>query len=247
MRIEIENLCFSAGKKRILDGVSAVFEGRRIYGIIGQNGSGKTTLLRHLYRFYPAQGCIQIDGRPLESYSPREYARRVAVMMQTYPEADMRVYDVVQTGRYPYKRIMLPYGREDADITEQVMDSTGLTSLRDRRIQTLSGGERQRVMIARCLAQQPEVILLDEPTNHLDIRYRLELMEMLKSFEGMVIMTLHDLNLAARYCDRVIVLKEGRIIANGGTEEIFQAEMLKVAFGTEIKTFNHEGEVFLGV
>ncbi len=247
MRIEIENLCYSAGKKRILDGVSAVFEGKRIYGIIGQNGSGKTTLLRHLYRACPAQGCIRIDGRPLESYSSREYARRVAVMMQTYPEADMRVYEVVQTGRYPYKRIMLPYGREDESITEQAMDRTGLTSLRNRRIQTLSGGEFQRVMIARCLAQQPEVILLDEPTNHLDIRYRLELMEMLKCFDGMVIMTLHEMNLAARYCGNVMVLKAGRIIANGCVDTIFQSELLKAAFDTEIKTFRYDGEIYLGV
>ena len=247
MRIEVDKLCFSAGEKRILDGISAVFEGRRIYGIIGQNGSGKTTLLRHLYRAYPSNGCISADGRPLESYSPREYARRVAVMMQSYPEADMRVYDVVQTGRYPYKKAMLPYSREDENITEEVMERTGLAVLRDRRIQTLSGGERQRVMIARSLAQRPEVIMLDEPTNHLDIRYRLELMELLKGFEGMVIMTLHDLNLAARYCERLIVLKKGRVISHGGVEEVFQPEIMRTAFDTEIRIFKSNGEIYLGV
>ena len=247
MRIEVENLSFSAGKKRILSDLSAVFEEKRIYGIIGQNGCGKTTLLRHLYRQYPAQGHILVDGKPMESYSAREYARRVAVMMQSYPEADVRVYDVVRTGRYPYKKVMMPYGREDDAIAEAILRQTRLWELRDRRIHTLSGGEQQRVMVARCLVQQPEVILLDEPTNHLDIRYRLELMEMLKAFDGMVIMTLHELNLAARYCDWIDVMKDGTIVASGNPADVLNADILDRAFDTSIRTFRHGGEIFIGV
>ena len=247
MRIEVNNLSYSVGKKRILDGVSADFWGRRIFGIIGPNGCGKTTLLRHIYRQFPAHGHILVDGRPLETYAARDYARRVAVMMQSYPEADLRVAEVVQSGRYPYKRVMVPYGREDEAITERVLRQTRLWDLRNRRIHTLSGGERQRVMIARCLVQEPEVIILDEPTNHLDIRHRLELMEALQAFDGMVIMTLHDLNLAARYCDYIYVMKDGRIAASGLPADVLRPEILNATFDTTIPAIDHDGELFIGV
>ena len=247
MRIEVNALSYSAGKKRILDGVSADFWGRRIYGIIGPNGCGKTTLLRHIYRQFPSHGHILVDGRPLETYAARDYARRVAVMMQSYPEADLRVAEVVQSGRYPYKRVMVPYGREDEAITEQVLRQTRLWNLRERRIHTLSGGERQRVMTARCLVQQPEVILLDEPTNHLDIRHRLELMDTLRAFDGMVIMTLHELNLAARYCDFLYIMKDGMITASGFPVDVLRPEILDKTFDTTIPVIEHDGEVFIGV
>lgn len=247
MRVEVNDLRFSAGKKRILNGVSAVFEGNRIYGIVGQNGCGKTTLLKHLYRQYPARGHILVDGQPLERYSAKAYARRVAVMMQSYPEADMRVYDVVQTGRYPYKKVMLPYDREDGEITEEVLRRTRLWEMRDRCVHTLSGGERQRVMIARCLAQQPEAILLDEPTNHLDVRYKLELMEALQAFDGMVVMTLHDLNLAARYCDQICVMKDGAFIASGRPGSVLNDDILNRAFDVPIRTYELDGALFVNI
>ena len=247
MRIEVSDLSFTVGNKRILNSVSALFEGHRIYGIIGPNGCGKTSLLRHIYRQYPARGHIRVNGKPIEDYSGKDYARRVAVMMQNYPEADLRVAEIVQSGRYPYKRVMMPYSREDEDITTQVLRKTQLWELKNRRIHTLSGGERQRVMIARCLAQHPEVIILDEPTNHLDIRYRVELMEILRAFDGMVIITLHDLNLAARYCDHIYVMKEGMIIVSGLPTDVLRSEILNAAFDTTIHAIDHNGELFIGV
>ena len=247
MRIEVNDLSFAAGGRRILNGVSAVFEGHRIYGVIGPNGCGKTTLLRHIYRQYPAHGHIRVDGQPIETIPGRDYARRVAVMMQSYPEANLRVAEVVQSGRYPYKRVMMPYSHEDEDITAQALHRTQLWELRDRRIHTLSGGEQQRVMVARCLAQQPETIILDEPTNHLDIRYRVELMEMLRAFDGMVVITLHDLNLAARYCDQIYVMKDGSITASGHPSDVLRPVILNATFDTTIRTIDHDGELFIGV
>ena len=249
MKIEVDALSFSVGKKRILNGVSACFEGRRLYGVIGPNGSGKTTLLRHLYRQYPANGHIRIDGVPVEQISRRQYARRVAVMMQlqTFAESELRVSEVVRTGRYPYKKVMLPYDRADEAIIDEVLRETDLWALRDRRVCTLSGGELQRVMIARCLVQQPEVILLDEPTNHLDIQYRVELMQRLRRFDGMAILTLHDLNLAARYCDILLLMKEGVILAGGAPREILTTAWIERAFGVHIDIIETDSEIYIGI
>ena len=249
MKIEVRGLSFSAGGKRILNGVDAVFEGRRIHGIIGPNGSGKTTLLRHLYRQYPGRGRVLADGRPVEQWPRKLYAQRVAVMMQlqAYGESELRVADVARTGRYPYKRAMLPYDRRDEAVTEAVLKETKLWDMRDRRLCTLSGGELQRVMIAKCLVQQPEAILLDEPTNHLDIRYRIELMERLRAFGGLVILTLHDLNLAARYCDHILVLKDGGVAVDGAPEEVLRPDLLESVFGAKLSVLKREGEVFIGI
>ena len=249
MKIEVDALSFAIGRKRILNGVSARFEGRRIYGIIGPNGSGKTTLLRHLYRQYPSNGHIRADGVPVEQIPRRQYARRVAVMMQlqSFAESELRVWEVVRTGRYPYKKPMLPYDREDEAILEDVMRGTHLWNLRDRRVRTLSGGELQRVMFARCLVQRPEVILLDEPTNHLDIQYRVELMKRLRAFDGMTVMTLHDLNLAARYCDKIYLMKDGAILAEGSPADMLTAEWIDRAFGVRVDVLRKEGEIYIGL
>ena len=248
MRIEINGLSFAAGKKDILRGIDAVFEGRRIYGIIGPNGCGKTTLLRHLYRQHPSRGHILVNGRPAERYSMREYARMIAVMaqMQSFATAELEVREVVQTGRYPYKRAMQPYGREDAAIVDSVLRETELYDLRGRKLKTLSGGEFQRAMIAKCLAQQPEAILLDEPTNHLDVRYKVELMRRLRDFDGMVIMTIHDLNLAARYCDWIYLMKDGQIHAGGAPDDILSERRLEEIFQVKIDITKRDGEIFIG-
>ena len=248
MKITVDNLSYQAGNKQILRHVSASFEGNRICGIIGSNGSGKTTLLRHLYRQLPSRGCIFADGRDISTIPRRLYARKVAVMMQHQDlfESDLRVHDVVRTGRYPYKTLFSQYDSQDEEIVTDIMREHSLLEYRNRRLSTLSGGELQRVMICRCLAQQPETIILDEPTNHLDIRYRLELMETLRSFSGCVILTLHDLNLAARFCDLLYVLKDGQVLLHGKPEEVFSREMLRDVFRAEIDLHMADGRIFIG-
>ena len=249
MKITVDNLTYTAGNRKILHHVSACFEGQRICGIIGANGSGKTTLLRHIYRQLPSKGSIFADGTDISVIPPREYARKVAVMMQHQDlfDSDLRVYDVVRTGRYPYKRLFSQYDRHDEEIVDAVIRDNALAEYRNRRLSTLSGGELQRVMICRALAQQPETIILDEPTNHLDIRYKLELMKTLQAFGGLVIMTLHDLNLAAGFCDVIFVLKDGQIIAKGAPEEIFTRELLRDVFGADIALHSAEGRIYIGV
>ena len=249
MKIEVKNLSFQAGEKQILRQVSAVFEGNRIYGIIGPNGSGKTTLLRHLYRQIPSRGCVFADGCDISRISPKTYARKVAVMMQhqELTDSDLRVYDVVRTGRYPYKKLFSSYDSRDEEILRRILTENNLWDLRERRIDTLSGGELQRVMISRCFAQEPDVILLDEPTNHLDIRHKLELMQMLRGFGGLVIMTLHDLNLAASDCDHIYVMKNGQIAGSGAPGEIFQRDLLQDIYDASIPVHVWEGRIFIGV
>lgn len=249
MNVEIKSLNYQVGKNKILNNITTAFEGKKLYGIIGPNGCGKTTLLRHIYRKLPSRGEILLDGRDINSYSRRDYAKKIAVMMQhqDFAESDIKVWDVVEAGRYPYKKLLTAYDHKDEQIVEQVIEETGLRDFKDRSISTLSGGELQRVMLAKCFAQQPEIILLDEPTNHLDIRYKVELMSALRAFDGLVIMTIHDLNLAARYCDILFLMKEGEIILEGTPEQVLEAERLEKTFGVSIGIRKIDHEVWLNV
>lgn len=237
MQIEIRDLSYQAEGKPILKHVSVMFEGSGICGIIGPNGCGKTTLLRHIYRDLGSKGHIFLDGRDVFSFSGKEFSRKMAVMMQhqNIVEKDLRVRDVVCMGRYPYKHLLFGYDRGDESIVDDVLKKTGLRSFQNRRIDSLSGGELQRVMIAKCFAQQPDIIVLDEPANHLDVRYKVELMEMLQAFQGLALMTLHDLNLAAQYCKEICLMSEGTIVRTGNAQEVYEEELLQNVFQTRIR------------
>ena len=249
MKIEVKHLSFRVADKQILTDVNACFEGNRIIGIIGPNGSGKTTLLRHIYRQLPSRNAVFMDGRDISTIPARLCAQKVAVMMQHQDlfESDLKVYETVQTGRYPYKELFSGYDEEDDRIVTEILRQHSLLEYRNRKLSTLSGGELQRVMICRCLAQQPEAIILDEPTNHLDIRYKLELMKTLRSFGGLVLMTLHDLNLAAGFCEELFVMKEGKIIRQGAPEEVLSRDMLQDVFEAEVPVYKENGTVIIGV
>ena len=249
MKIEVKNLSYFAGNKEILKDIHADFEGQRIYGIIGPNGSGKTTLLRHIYREIPSKGCVFMDGTDISTIPGRAYSRRMAVMMQHQDlfESDLSVGNMVMTGRYPYKKLFSGYNREDEEIVNDILENNALTDYKNRKLSTLSGGELQRVMISRCFAQQPDVIVLDEPTNHLDIRYKLELMKTLRTFNGLIIMTIHDLNLAAGFCDRIYVLNKGSIVMQGTPAEVFTPELLGEIFKAEIHVYREEERIMIEV
>ena len=242
--LRLEDLRAGYAGREVLHGITAEFEAGANYCVLGPNGCGKTTLVRAVAGLIDSTGVIEIDGAPLRSMKRREIAAKLAVMSQVsalyFPYT---VYDTVMLGRYPQMSRRL-FGRvtgEDRDKVEHCLASVGLQDLRDRRIDELSGGQRQRVFLAQTLAQDPEIILLDEPTNHLDIRHQIELIDYLHrwtaSGEHSVIGVLHDINLALRLTDRVLLMREGRIVAQGRFSDIADAALLREVYGTDIAGF----------
>ncbi|MFE0704180.1 ABC transporter ATP-binding protein [Streptomyces sp. NPDC058872] len=232
MRITVEEMGWSVAGRPVVRGVSAEIESGETVGLLGPNGSGKSSLLRCLAGLrVPDTGTIRYDGVPVRHWSARRTARRIAFVAQdSEADSDLRVTDVVDLGRTPFRGRWRGPDPTDRAVVAAALERLGLTSLADRPWRTLSGGERQRTHIARALAQQPYGILLDEPTNHLDVKHQLELMELLSGTEQTVLVSLHDLSLAARYCDRLLLLHHGRLVASGPPAAVLTAERLAGVF-----------------
>ncbi|MFC4059006.1 ABC transporter ATP-binding protein [Planomonospora corallina] len=235
MRIEAEGLTWAVAGRIIVRDVGLRVESGETVGLIGPNGSGKSSLLRCLAGLRtPAAGVVRYDGQDIRGWSARRIATSVAFVQQAAEaDNDLRVADVVSLGRTPHRGPWRGLGRTDRLIVEAALERLGLTGLRSGRWRTLSGGERQRTHIARALAQQPRCILLDEPTNHLDVRHQLELMDLLAGTDQTVLVALHDLSLAARYCDRLVLVHHGRLIAGGTPQEVLTTERLRDVFGVD--------------
>lgn len=229
--MEIKLIDISAGYsgKNILNHLSLTLQTGKMTGIIGPNGSGKSTLLKCLYRVLtPVTGNIFFDEMNLEKLTYTDSAKKVAVLTQHHFEGfDFSVGDIVLMGRTPYKGITEGDTEEDFRIAADAMRLTGITDLSEKYFSQLSGGEQQRVMLARALAQQTPCLLLDEPTNHLDIAYQLQLMELVCVKKETTIAAIHDLNIAAMYCDQIIALSEGNIVAQGTPEEVLTSELIR--------------------
>ena len=204
-------------------------------GLIGPNGSGKTSLLRCAYRFSkPEQGDVRLDHQNLWKQSSKWCAQRIAVVLQEFPDAfGLRVDEVVAMGRTPHKGVFDGDTSHDRQLVQNALASVGMQGFEDHAFATLSGGEKQRVILARALAQQPQLLILDEPTNHLDPRYQLELLRLVKRLNIGTLASIHDLNLAAAFCDRLYVINHGRIVASGTPHEVLTAELLRDVFGVE--------------
>ena len=237
MRVEAVDVRYSYGPNLpdTLKGISLDVPSGSLYGIIGPNGSGKSTLLRVIGGVArPCHGAVFYDGRNISELSPREAARQVAAVASGEPVIfPFTVEEIVMMGRAPYLRPLQSESAEDITHVAQAMDRTGVTHLASRRIMELSTGERQRVLIARALAQQPMVLLLDEPTAHLDVNYQVGIMELATSLahdSGITtIAVLHDLNLAGRYCDRLAMIQDGQVVAEGCPDEVLtEANLLDV-------------------
>ncbi len=224
------------GRPDVLADISFAVPQGQIMAICGANGAGKSSLLRLIYRHQaPRRGTVTLMGRDLWAMGATEAARQLAAVLQEHPtDFALTVRQIVALGRLPHRggwgAGLSAAGAEDATIIAAALMRMDLTGMADRAFGTLSGGERQRVMVARALAQQPRVIVLDEPTNHLDIRHQLELLALLKSLGLTVIATLHDLTLAAEFAERVMILREGRILADGPPDEALSETTLADAF-----------------
>lgn len=229
----------------VLTNVSLEVRRGELVGILGPNGSGKTTLLKVLGgALAPASGSVMLDGRPLIEWSPRQIARQVAFVSQdTHAPFDFTVLDIVLMGRYPHLGAFTLEGPDDLVIARRALSSTGTGEFEHRAFNTLSGGEKQRVVIASALAQGPQLLLLDEPTASLDIGHEIEVQTLLRRLntDGDVTMVLstHDLNLAAALCHRLVLLKDGQVLAAGPTEEVLTSDTVRALYGVEADVERH--------
>ena len=245
MKVRISELAAGYRGRPVLAGVSLELSPGELVAVVGPNGAGKTTLLRAISgALPPSAGAVYLDGKALGRLSPREVARRLAVVEQR-PQVgfDFTVRELVELGRLPHLKFPDRLTPRDEEAVEEALAAVGLSGLAGRRFSTLSGGEKQRVFLAIALAQEPQVLLLDEPTAHLDVRHQLELMELVaeRAQEGLAVLAaMHDLNLAAAFADRMILLVEGRVLAQGRPEEVLTRENLRAAFGVEARVERDE-------
>lgn len=233
-----------AGGRLVVDGVSLAPPDGAMVGLLGPNGSGKSTLLRILAGVLaPASGVVTLDGRPLSDTGRREVARRVAVVEQhASTQVELTVRDVVRLGRIPHRRAWSGPTARDERAVREALARTGLAERAGQAWHTLSGGERQRVQIARALAQEPRELLLDEPTNHLDIQHQLDLLTLVAELPVTSVIALHDLNLAAMFCDRLLVLKDGTAYAAGTPAEVITEELIAEVYGVRAVVTPGEGD-----
>lgn len=242
MKVAVQQLTAVLGGRKILDSVSLDIPEKKVVGIIGPNGSGKSTLLRCIYRaLKPSGGAVFLDGIPLQQYSVRESSRKMAVVAQHNAYSfDFTVWDIVMMGRSPHKSALESDNLRDHHIVAQSLEAVGMTGFEERIFSELSGGEQQRVILARALAQQTPCLILDEPTNHLDIRYQLELMDLVCGLGCTVIAALHDLNLAALYCDWLIAIKDGRILSMGAPDVLLTPALVRQLYEVDARVHREQ-------
>ncbi|HST40753.1 MAG TPA: ABC transporter ATP-binding protein [Conexibacter sp.] len=228
MSLHARAVSWSAGGALIVDGVTLEVPVGATLGLLGPNGSGKSSLLRLLAGLRrPSGGAVLLDGAELGGLRRREVARRVAVVaQQAGTEVDLTVEQVVRLGRIPHRGAWSGDAAADDRAVERALLDTDLVALRARRWHALSGGEQQRAQIARALAQEPRELLLDEPTNHLDVRHQLDLLALVRRLPLTSVVALHDLNLAAIFCDRLVVLTGGRVAALGTPAEVLTPQLI---------------------
>lgn len=242
---ELDDVSFSLPERTLLQPISLTIEHGHMVGLIGHNGSGKSTLLKMLARQQAATGGqIRLDGKPLEQWAPRDFARQVAYLPQHLPAADgLTARELVRYGRYPWHGALGRFGREDQAQVERAMELTHTQRFADRLVDSLSGGERQRVWLAMLLAQNSRYLLLDEPISALDIAHQVEVLALVRDLSRQldlgVLLVLHSIDMAARYCDRFIALHDGRLLATGTPEQLMQAQMLEAIYGIPMGVMAH--------
>jgi len=245
--ITATGLSWSYGDEPVLAGLDLATKPGRVLGLIGPNGTGKTTLLRLLYgALRSPTGEVSVDGVRLGDLSARETARRLAVVVQEAgSDTALTAGELVLLGRLPHLSTFQRAGDRDHAVAEEALARVGALHLGHRPFDALSGGERQRVLIARALAQKATHLLLDEPTNHLDIRYQHELLELVHDLDTTTVVVLHDLNLAARYCDDLVLLGSDALAAAGPVDTVLRAEVLEPVYSIGVRRLDLDGEIHL--
>ncbi|ROR25301.1 iron complex transport system ATP-binding protein [Mobilisporobacter senegalensis] len=241
MRLQIENLSFSYGSIDAVEDICLKVKKGEFIGLIGPNGSGKSTVLKNLYRaLKPDKGSVMLDNENLFAMSHKEAALKLGVVGQENEVPfEFKVEEIVAMGRSPHKKLFDIDTAEDKRIVHHALEHLGMENMAKRSYQNLSGGEKQRVIIARVIAQETDFLILDEPTNHLDISYQLQIFDFVKRLGVTVLSAIHDLNMAALYCDRIYVLKNGKIVLSGTPEEVLTPENIYSVYGVRCDVTIH--------
>lgn len=242
--IKVEDLSFNYGTNSVLKDISTAIKNGSFVSILGPNGSGKTTILKNICSILkPKKGVVLVNNKDVRMMTPKKIAKIMAVVHQGNEcDFDFTVHDIVLMGRFPYQKRFKSETQEDLDIVEEAMRATQVWNFREKSIYGISGGERQRVMIARALAQQPRILLLDEPVSQLDIKHQINIMNICKDLNKdsgiTIVTTLHDINLAARYSDSIILMKDGEISAVGTPETVLTSSNIKMVYDVDVEVHN---------
>lgn len=241
MSLRLDHLSVDIAGRRIVTDISLAAGDGQFTGLLGPNGSGKSTILKTVYRVHkPTAGRMLLDGADLMALSARDAARRIAVVAQeTTSEFDFTVREMVMIGRTPYKRAFGADTEADHAAVEQAVERVGCGHLTPRSFNTLSGGEKQLVLVARALAQGADHLILDEPTNHLDVRHQVEILEVVAGLGVTVLAALHDLSLAALFCDLVYILADGRVVMGGPPADVLTEQTILRAYGADVLVIPH--------
>ncbi|MBN2364558.1 MAG: ABC transporter ATP-binding protein [Calditrichaeota bacterium] len=244
--IEFKGVSFAYNGQFVLENLSFTVEAGEFMGIIGPNGAGKSTLLKLADRILvPDIGSILLNSKPLRFFNRKDLARIVGFVSQGFASTfRFSAFDIVMMGRFPYQKTLALDSAEDREISFEAMKATDCLSLKDRDFMTLSGGERQRVILASALAQQPKVLLLDEPTTALDLKHQIHFYNILQNLcmerKMTIVSVTHDVNLAAQFCRRIMILKEGKILADGSVKEVIQEDILHHVYDIPIHIIDHK-------
>jgi len=237
--LSVSNISWRPHKRTapVLHTTSFDVENGDVLGVVGPNGAGKSTLLRMLYRFQaPTTGQVNINGQDIWAMPAHKVAQHVAAVLQEQAAAfGLSVREIILLGRTPHRQGFAKADPHDTTVINHVMDMLDLKGLEHRDFGTLSGGERQRVMVARALAQEPEILILDEPTNHLDIRHQLEVLALIRQLDLTIVVSLHDLNIAADICDNILVLEDGHSRGFGSPDALLTEALVSDTFRVDAR------------
>lgn len=240
-QLNVSQLSWHADNKRILDNISFSVHKGRFIGLIGPNGAGKSSLLRCLYRYItPSQGQVHFEQQNIWKISANDYAKKTAVVLQETPSHfNLSVLDVVALGLVPHKSFLSNNSRQDQQQVIAALNQVGLRDKINQEFEHLSGGEKQRALIARAIVQSPQLLIMDEPTSHLDVKYQIQIMALAKSLGITIIASFHDLNLASALCDDLLVLDQGKLVAQGKPATVMTQSMLCEVFGINAQISQH--------